>query len=66
MIFLDDITDTLKMKCVVETIIRNLYCLFNSDDTLLISTERNEIIRKCKTLSGALKKKKMKLNIKSG
>ena len=63
-VFLDDIIDILKQKCIIEPILNNLHCLLHADDTLLISTSRNNFIHKCNVLINVITSKKMSLNYK--
>ena len=63
-IFLDDIIDTLKLKCINEPILSNLHCLLHADDTLALSTNRSQFIHKCNVLIDAFCEKKMILNFK--
>ena len=66
-VFLDDIIDNLKRFCNVEPILNDLHCLLHADDTLLISTNRDQFTHKCNVLLKLLADKKMKLNYsKSG
>ena len=63
-VFLDDIIDVLKEKCDPEPILRDLHCLLHADDTLIVSTNRDDFIHKCNVLLGTLTEKKMLLNYK--
>jgi len=66
-IFLDDVIDYLKQYCVVEPIIKDLHCLLHADDTLVMSTSRDNFVHKCNLLLKIINEKKMKLNYgKSG
>ena len=66
-VFLDDIIDNLKRFCNVEPILNDLHCLLHADNTLLISTNRDQFTHKCNVLLKLLADKKMKLNYsKSG
>ena len=62
-LFLDDIIDNLKEKCMIEPILRDLHCLLHADDTLVISTNRVQFLYKCNILIDSIHEKKMKLNI---
>ena len=63
-IFLDNIIDDLKEKCIPEPILQDLHCLLHADDTLIISTNRESFIHKCNVLIKTLTDKKMLLNYK--
>ena len=63
-IFLDDIIDVLKEKCIPENILQDLHCLLHADDTLIISTNRETFVHKCNTMIQTLNDKKMLLNYK--
>lgn len=66
-VFLDDIIDDLKQNCLVEPILNDLHCLLHADDTMLLSTSREQFIHKCNILLKLISDKKMKLNYtKSG
>ena len=63
-VFLDDIISRLKDRCDPEPILRDLHCLLHADDTVIISTNREQFIHKCNVLLEILKEKKMLLNYK--
>ena len=63
-IFMDDLIDNLKNKCVDESIIKNLHSLLHADDTLVLSLERNLFIAKCNNLIDSFHVKKLQLNLK--
>ena len=63
-IFMDDIIDHLKENCLVEPILHDLHCLLHADDTLILSTSREQFIHKCNVLVDTIKEKKMSLNYK--
>ena len=63
-IFMDDIIDILKEKCLIEPILRDLHCLLHADDTIVLSTNRELFIHKCNMLIDTITEKKMSLNYK--
>ncbi len=63
-IFMDDIIDTLKEKCLIEPILKDLHSLLHADDTVVLSTNRELFIHKCNVLIDTIKEKKMSLNYK--
>ena len=56
-IFMDDVIDTLKEKCVNEFIINNLHCLLHADDTLVMSLDFTCFVHKCNVLVNCFTKK---------
>ena len=62
-IFMDDVIDTLKQKCVNELIIDNLHCLLHADDTLVMSLDFALFVHKCEVLVERFSEKKLLLNI---
>ena len=40
-VFMDEIIDILKQKCIDEPVLNSLHCLLHADDTLVLSTECN-------------------------
>ena len=62
-IFMDDIIDVLKDKCMDELIIRNAHCLLHADDTLIMSLDYKQFIHKCNVLVNSFHKKKLSLNM---
>ena len=63
-IFMDDIIDYLKENCLVEPLLHDLHCLLHADDTLVLSTNREQFLHKCNVLVDMIKAKKMALNYK--
>ena len=63
-IFMDDIVEVLKQKCVNEFLIGNLHSLLHADDTLVFSLQRNLFIEKCNVLIDTFHEKKLILNLK--
>ena len=63
-LFLDDIIEYLRNDCLIEPVLNDLHCLLHADDTLIISTNREQFIHKCNLLVGILREKKMSLNLK--
>ena len=61
-IFLDDLIDTLKEKCVSEPLLQDLHSLLHADDTLVLSTRRDLFVHKCNV--DGLTEKKMLLSFK--
>ena len=62
-LFMDDVIDTLKEKCINEFIINNLHCLLHADDTLIMSLDFTLFVHKCNVLVKCFKEKKLSLNI---
>ena len=63
--FMDDIIDHLKEKCVDEPVLRNLHCLLQADDALILSTNRKLFPNKCNNLITCLISRKGLLISKS-
>ena len=62
-IFMDDLIDVLKQKCVNEFLIHNLHALLHADDTLVFSFARDLFIIKCNILIDSFHAKKQQLNL---
>ena len=62
-IFMDDVIDVLKQKCVNEFLIQNLHALLHADDTLVFSFARHLFIIKCNILIDSFHAKKLQLNL---
>ena len=62
-IFMDDIIDVLKDKCMDELIIRNVHCLLHAEDTLIMSLDYKQFIHQCNVLVNSFHKKKLSLNM---
>ena len=56
-IFMDDIIDVLKEKCKEKLIIRNAYYVLHADNTMIMSQDYNQFIRKCNVLVNTFHKK---------
>ena len=66
-IFMDEFIDIIREKCVSENIIGVQHLFLHTDDTIVLSTERNLFIEKCKILIDAFTNKKVAMNLrKSG
>ena len=63
-IFMDDVIDVLKAKCINEYLVDNLHELLNADDTLGFSLDRESFIKKCNILVDAFHAKKLILYLK--
>ena len=63
-VFMDEIIDILKGKCIKDPVINSLHCLLHADNTLVLSTERNLFRHKCDILIEAFYSKKMSINFK--
>lgn len=63
-IFMDDVIDVLKEKCVNELLLNNLHALLHADDTLVFSFDRDLFIAKCNILIDSFHEKKLQLNLK--
>ena len=63
-IFMDDVIDVMKEKCVNEFLINNLHILLHADDTLVFSFERDLFVTKCNILIDTFHNKKLQLNLK--
>ena len=66
-IYMDKIVSYIASKCVEESLLGALHTLLNADDTLIISTNRNHVINKCKAMVELFYNESMLLNMsKSG
>ena len=63
--FMDDLIQHLKAKCDPENLIGDLHSLLHADDTVLISTNKETFIHKCKVMQKFFKEKQLSLNIKN-
>ena len=63
-LFMDDVVEVLKLKCVKEFLIGNLHSLLHADDTLIFSLQRELFIKKCNVLIDTFHDKKLILNLK--
>ena len=64
---MDGFITIMREKCINENIIGSLHILLHADDTVVLSTSRNQFIYKCNTLINEFTLKKLSLNLsKSG
>ena len=61
-IFMDDVINLLKTKCINEEVLQDLYSLFHADDTVVISMQRELFSHKCNVLLYGFKEKKLIIN----
>ena len=62
--FMDDLIQHLKAKCDPANLIGDLHSLLHADDTVLINTNKETFIHKCKVMQKFFKEKQLSLNIK--
>ena len=66
-LFMNDLIDYVRDRCVAEPWIETMHVLLHADDTLIITTKRSLFIQKCNIMLEYFCKNKIKLNIrKSG
>ena len=66
-VFINDLIDYVKDKCIPETIIDTIDTLLHADDTLVISTSEELFARKCNIMLEYFDQNKLKPNLgKSG
>ena len=63
-IFMNDIAEILKEKCINEYIIGNLHTLLHADDTTVFSLDHDLFVKKCNVLLDTFQQKKLSLNLK--
>ena len=61
--FMDDLFEHLEQKCSVEEFLKEIHVLIHADDTIILSTNRNQFIHKCNETINFFKKNKLNLNI---
>ena len=61
--FMDDIIDYIKERCVVEPLLHDIHCLIHADDTVILSTDRDLFIKKCELAFGYFSNNKLLLNM---
>ena len=66
-LFMNDLIDYIRDRCVSEPLIETMHVLLHADDTLILSTNRSLFIEKCNLMLEYFGKNKLKLNLgKSG
>ena len=63
-IFINDLIDYVRYRCVSEPLIEAMHVLLHADDTLIVSTSRNSFIHKCNVMLEYFEENKLKLNMK--
>ena len=63
-IFMDDVIEVIKQKCINEAVINNLHVLLHADDTLVFSLSHELFVKKCNILINTFHQKKLLLNLK--
>ena len=66
-VFINDLIDYVKERCIPEAIIDTIHTLLHADDTLIISTREDLFLKKCNIMLEYFAHNKLKLNLgKSG
>ena len=66
-VFINDLIDYTRNRCTREPLIESMHVLLHADDTLILSTDRSLIIKKCNMMLEYFQENKLKLNVgKSG
>ena len=66
-LFINDIIDYIRDRCVSEPLIETMHVLLHADDTLIISTNRLLFTKKCNCMLQYFDENRLKLNLgKSG
>ena len=66
-VFINDLIDYVKNRCIPEILIDTIHILLHADDTVIISTQENLFIQKCNIMLQYFSENKLKLNLgKSG
>ena len=61
--FMDDLFEHLEEKCSVEAFLNDIHVLIHADDTIIVSTSREQFIYKCNEAINFFHKNKLNLNI---
>ena len=62
-IFIDDLINVMKARCVEEPLIGILHCLLHADDTAIISTNRDKFQAKCNVMLEYFRENSLSLNL---
>lgn len=62
-IFINDLVDYIRARCVSGPLIELMHILLHADDTLILSTKRSLFIQKCNFILDYFKENKLKLNL---
>ena len=61
--FMDDLFEHLEQKCSAEVFLNDIHVLIHADDTIILSTNRDQFIHKCNEAINFFHKNKLNLNI---
>ena len=61
--FMDDLFEYLSEKCSVEAFLQDIHVLIHADDTIILSTSREQFIHKCNETVNFFQRNKLNLNI---
>ena len=61
--FMDGLFQHLESKCSVEVLIQTIHALIHADDTIILSTSRENFIHKCNETIRFFQSNKLNLNI---
>ena len=65
--FINDLIDLIRARCVSEPLIEAIHVLLHADDTLILGTNRSLFVKKCNFMLEYFNNNKLKLNLgKSG
>ena len=63
MLFVNDLIDYIRHRCLNEPIIEDMHALLHMDDTLILSTKRSLFEIKCNMMLDYFEENKLKLNL---